>query len=71
MHAVVPASSPTRARAGGCVALGRLEARISNPGELRLYGRHGFVVVGRRPRYYGDGKDALLLEHPRHREVTP
>ena len=40
----------------------RLEVRSSNAAALALYERHGFVVVGRRPRYYGDGEDAVLLD---------
>ena len=40
----------------------RLEVRRSNAAALALYRRHGFVVVGRRPRYYGDGEDAVLLD---------
>lgn len=38
-----------------------LEVRVDNQPALSLYGRHGFLTVGRRPGYYGDGTDALLL----------
>lgn len=38
-----------------------LEVRVDNHGALALYERHGFRQVGRRPGYYGDGTDALLL----------
>ena len=38
-----------------------LEVRASNLGALALYRGAGFVVEGRRPRYYPDGEDALLL----------
>lgn len=38
-----------------------LEVRPSNMGALALYERMGFVQVGRRPRYYKDGEDALLM----------
>lgn len=46
-------------------AEGLLEARLelaeSNAPARGLYHRLGFVVVGRRARYYPDGDDALLL----------
>jgi len=38
-----------------------LEVRAGNLGALALYRGAGFVVEGRRPRYYPDGEDALLL----------
>ena len=38
-----------------------LEVRAGNLGGLSLYRGAGFVVEGRRPRYYPDGEDALLL----------
>jgi [ribosomal protein S18]-alanine N-acetyltransferase len=38
-----------------------LEVRPSNDGSRALYGQLGFVEEGRRPRYYPDGEDALLL----------
>lgn len=39
-----------------------LEVRASNAVALRLYERAGFVVEGRRPRYYvDDGEDALIM----------
>ncbi len=38
-----------------------LEVRPSNEAALRLYRSFGFDAVGRRPSYYGDGEDALLL----------
>jgi len=38
-----------------------LELRASNAAARALYRRLGFVVVGRRARYYPDGEDALLL----------
>jgi len=46
----------------------QLEVRASNAAALALYGGQGFVVVGRRPRYYADGEDAVLLDHVRPRE---
>ena len=47
-------------REGG-VAEFRLELAASNAAAFALYGSVGFVVVGRRARYYPDGDDALLL----------
>lgn len=39
-----------------------LEVRPSNDEARRLYARHGFHVVGRRPRYYKDNQeDAVLM----------
>jgi ribosomal-protein-alanine N-acetyltransferase len=48
------------ARAAG-VRVTHLEVRPSNPVAREFYARHGFAVVGCRPRYYPDGEDALLL----------
>lgn len=45
--------------AGGVEA--RLELSAANAAAAALYAGLGFVVVGRRPRYYPDGSDALLL----------
>jgi [ribosomal protein S18]-alanine N-acetyltransferase len=47
-------------RARGAVAM-TLEVRPSNAAARVLYRRLGFVEEGRRPRYYPDGEDALLL----------
>jgi len=41
-----------------------LEVRASNVGAVGLYERLGLVEAGRRPRYYHDGEDALLLTLP-------
>jgi ribosomal-protein-alanine N-acetyltransferase len=39
-----------------------LEVRASNMAAIRFYERHGFVVTGKRPRYYTvPVEDALLL----------
>lgn len=38
-----------------------LEVRLSNEAAIRLYKGRGFRAIGRRPRYYADGEDALLL----------
>lgn len=39
----------------------QLEVRAGNQPALALYARAGFVVDGRRPRYYPDGEDAVLM----------
>ncbi|MDW8269152.1 MAG: ribosomal protein S18-alanine N-acetyltransferase [Anaerolineae bacterium] len=45
----------------GCTEV-TLEVRVSNARAIALYRRHGFVEVGRRPRYYSDNdEDALLM----------
>lgn len=38
-----------------------LEVRAGNAAAIALYRRFGFVVAGRRPAYYPDGEDALLM----------
>jgi len=48
------------ARARGATAL-FLEVATGNAAARALYGRAGFVEVGRRRRYYADGSDALVL----------
>jgi len=49
------------ARAAGCARV-ELEVAADNHAALALYGRAGFVEVGRRPRYYRDPPaDAVLL----------
>ncbi len=54
-----------RANAAAVSAL-YLEVRPSNAAALSLYRASGFTELARRPRYYPDGEDALLLR----REVT-
>jgi len=42
-----------------------LEVRVSNQAAQTLYQRFGFVITGRRPRYYtDDGEDALIMTTP-------
>jgi ribosomal-protein-alanine N-acetyltransferase len=38
-----------------------LEVRADNLGAQSLYAARSWAVAGRRPRYYRDGADALLL----------
>ena len=38
-----------------------LEVRAANAAAIGLYRRHGFAVVGRRPRYYEAREDAILM----------
>jgi len=38
-----------------------LEVRAGNAAAIALYASEGFVPVGRRRRYYGNGEDALLM----------
>ena len=45
------------------IAVIRLEVRESNTAAIGLYGKYGFVTVGRRKNYYKDPKeDALLMD---------
>ncbi len=41
-----------------------LEVSVGNTAATLLYARAGFTPVGRRPRYYADGTDALVLRRP-------
>lgn len=38
-----------------------LEVRTSNSGAISFYERMGFESVGKRPKYYSDGADALIM----------
>jgi ribosomal-protein-alanine N-acetyltransferase len=38
-----------------------LEVRVGNEAALELYAEAGMTIEGRRPHYYPDGEDALLL----------
>ena len=38
-----------------------LEVRVGNTAAIALYERFGFRTVARRPCYYADGEDALVL----------
>lgn len=39
----------------------RLDVRAGDATALAFYAATGFVAVGRRPRYYRDGEDAILM----------
>ena len=41
-----------------------LEVRAANAGAQALYAALGYEVLGRRPRYYSDGEDALIMRGP-------
>jgi len=51
------------ARAWGCAKI-TLEVSAANEPALRLYRRAGFQVVGRRPKFYNDRSDAILMDLP-------
>jgi len=38
-----------------------LEVRVSNTAGFAIYHKFGFAARGRRPRYYEDGEDALVM----------
>lgn len=38
-----------------------LEVRVSNEGAQRFYEQAGLTALGKRPRYYSDGEDALIM----------
>ena len=38
-----------------------LEVRVSNQAGFAIYRKFGFAAQGRRPRYYEDGEDALVM----------
>ncbi|OGR87088.1 MAG: ribosomal-protein-alanine N-acetyltransferase [Elusimicrobia bacterium RIFCSPHIGHO2_02_FULL_57_9] len=48
-------------RARGCDKV-TLEASAKNTSALQLYESEGFRVVGRRPKFYNDGSDAVLMD---------
>lgn len=48
-------------RAGTSADLAWLEVRADNAEACAFYARHGWLAVGRRPRYYGDGTDAVVM----------
>ena len=52
-----------RARARGC-SVATLEVSERNAAARRLYESEGFHETGRRPRFYPDGSDAVLMDKP-------
>jgi ribosomal-protein-alanine N-acetyltransferase len=58
---VLLAAAVGRARALGAHRL-LLEVREDNAGARAFYDAAGFAELGVRPRYYGDGAAAVVLE---------
>ncbi len=58
---MVTALEHTARQAGATVSW--LEVRASNQAAQALYIRCGYVEMGRRPRYYRDGEDAITMRH--------
>lgn len=54
------AAAIEEARGAGAVQV-TLEVRAGNRSAQSLYEGFGFKIVGRRPRFYSDGEDALLM----------
>ena len=48
-----------------------LEVRVDNDPAIRLYVGAGYRIISRRPRYYADGTDALVMRKGLRREPTP
>ena len=53
----------TAARARGAATL-TLEVSAANARALEFYERQGARIVGRRPKFYNDGSDAVLMDVP-------
>ncbi|HEY1135199.1 MAG TPA: GNAT family N-acetyltransferase, partial [Nocardioides sp.] len=51
------------ARAAGAERM-LLEVSAVNTGAVAFYAAHGFAEIHRRPRYYRDDSDALVLQRP-------
>lgn len=49
------------AKARGCAKLS-FEVSAANARALAFYGKAGAEVVGRRPKFYNDGSDAVLMD---------
>ncbi|MBL8026972.1 MAG: ribosomal protein S18-alanine N-acetyltransferase [Fibrobacteres bacterium] len=45
----------------GCKSI-FLEVKASNEKAISLYSASGFAISGRRPRYYRNGEDAILMQ---------
>lgn len=48
-----------------------LEVSSANTAALAFYARHGFSQIDRRPRYYRDGSDALVLRRALAEGASP
>jgi len=48
-----------------------LEVRVDNPGAIALYESFGFEEIARRPFYYRDGVDAIVMRAPIGRRREP
>jgi ribosomal-protein-alanine N-acetyltransferase len=57
------AAAVAAARSWGSSKL-TLEVSAANAPALRLYERAGFRIVGRRPKFYNDRSDAMLMDLP-------
>lgn len=47
-----------------------LEVRADNVSALGLYATLGFEEISRRPRYYADGSDAVIMRRPRSQAAS-
>ncbi len=54
------AAAEDRLRSMGSRAVS-LETAVDNQAAIAFYKRHGYSVVGTRPRYYSNGVDALVM----------
>jgi [ribosomal protein S18]-alanine N-acetyltransferase len=59
-------AAENRMRESGSKAVG-LETAVDNLSALSFYKRHGYSVIGTKPRYYPNGVDALVLQ----KELAP
>ncbi len=51
---------------------GWLEVKVDNAAAIAFYERLGWVPIGRRPRYYADGNDAIVFRlSPLRPPTTP
>ena len=48
------------AKKNACLSV-ELEVNAANLPAIKLYEKHGFTVVGHRPKFYNNSGDALLM----------
>ena len=60
--ALLAEAMQTASARGACRML--LEVAAGNTAAVAFYRGHGFVTLTRRPRYYRDGSDALVMQRP-------